>query len=431
MTNYQILSTNILEIDEAGLEAKSREISVAVLTSDILKGVKEPVFYAFRYGMLYNPKNDFSPNIKGKQAIKDYLIESYYQQLPRARDEYSKLLALVSGQGGQGGNEAELDELKQALKDARTRITSQAEQIKELSNKKDNGNQIERLEALIEMQAAATKAFSTMQSNRIEIAIQGKTTKVIEKIVHEKLLDILKLISADEAVYMHGPAGTGKSQIAEDIAEALELVFYPMSTLTQEFKLSGFIDAGGKYHETNFYRAMKHGGVFFLDEMDSCSPDVLVGINGALANGYYDFPIGTVYAHKDFRVIAAGNTIGRGADEGYTGRFALDMSTLDRFLGVEISYSPKIDEAVSNNDNELVIFAHSVRQAAENAGIMILMSYRSISKIAKLSKMDFSLVDVLKMAFIKGVASDDIRMLTRNMNIDSSNKYYKALKQAA
>ena len=92
-----------------------------------------------------------------------------------------------------------------------------------------------------------------------------------------------------------------------------------MSTVTQEFKFTGYQDGNGLYHDTNFYKAVKNGGLFFMDEMDSSASEVLVGLNACLANGYFDFPNGTIQAHKDFRVISAGNTIGRGATDDYAG----------------------------------------------------------------------------------------------------------------
>ena len=419
---YRILSTNAQEVKNKGLDAKTKTIDIAVLESDIENNNPNPVFYAYRYGMYYNPYNDFKPNIVPNHKINEELIGFYHDQLQTARQEYNRIL---STKNSGPNNSGEIIELQNQLNQKQIRINEQAKQIKELSSKgpEKNNGQIDQLKQMIE-------TLSAVQSNRIEIKIGDKPTKIIEKVVHEKFKDILSLLSVEEAVYMYGPAGTGKSELAKQVAEALELEFYPASTITQEFKLTGYKDANGLYHETNFYKAMKKGGLFFLDEMDSCSPDVLVSINGALANGYFDFPNGTLYAHKDFRVIAAGNTIGRGGDAQYTGRFALDASTLDRFLGVKIDYSLAIDNIVSNNDKDLVSFAHALRKTAEENEIIILMSYRSISKIAKLQKMDFTLVEVINMALIKGIASDDIRMLTRNMSIDSSNKYYKALKQA-
>lgn len=421
---YTILATNIEGLKEKGIAAKDGEISIAVLNSDI--GETEPRLYAFRQGMIYNPSDEFKPNIAGNHKLPEKLIEEYFKLKDVARMKLSELK--LSGVTSGGNNSGEIIELKKALEQKQARINEQAARITELSNKapeKNNGGQMDKLEAMI-------KTLEQVQSNRIELKIGEKTTKILEKVVHENFKKVLALINENEAVYLYGPAGTGKSRLAEDIADALDLNFYPASTITQEFKLTGYKDGNGVFHETNFYKAMKEGGLFFLDEMDSCLPDVLVSINGALASGYFDFPNGTLYAHKDFRVIAAGNTIGRGGNEQYTGRFALDLSTLDRFLGVEINYSEKIDIAVANGNTELVEFAHEVRKTAETYGIIILMSYRAIGKIAKLENMEmFDLPEILNMALIKGIAADDIRMLARNMNIKASNKYYKALEQAA
>lgn len=388
------LSTNIEEVKATkGMEAKSNEISVAVMMEDLEKGVENPVFYATRYGMLYNPNDDFAPNVKAGQRIQGMHVESYYQQLPKARQEYKKRLA-------------------------RFKTTSTGENT---TTSDDN----EKMKELIKSVMEKDKIIQEQLKKIDELS----KTETVKKIVHERFETIIGLLSSKQAVYLHGDAGTGKSRLAEDIAKELNLTFFPASTLTQEYKLSGFIDGHGKYHETNFYKAMKYGGLFFLDEMDSSSSEVLVGINGALASGYYDFANETVYAHKDFRVIGAGNTIGRGATEKFTGRQALDMSTLDRFWGVPIDYSPAIDNEVAHGDKDLVSFANEVRRATKETGINLIMSYRSLSRIADFQD-KLSLKDIMTMAVIKGIESDDVRMLARNMNLATTNKYFKAFKEA-
>ena len=420
---YTILSSNIEQVKADGLEAKSAEISVAVLTKDLEKGIETPIFYATRYGMLYEPE-DFAPiNVKAGQRIKGAHVESYYAQLPGAREQYRKLLEKYQGgNGGPGASSTEINELKETIKSQKTRINEQASRIAELSTKGGNESQVDQLNQMIQ-------TLKEIQGNRIEIVQKGKTTKILEKIVHEKFETIVQFIAKGQAVYLHGDAGTGKSRIAEDVADALDLDFYPASTLTQEFKLSGFEDGNGKFHETNFYKAFVNGGLFFLDEMDSCSSEVLVGLNGALASGYYDFPTGTVYAHENFRCIGAGNTIGRGATEKYTGRQALDMSTLDRFWAIPIDYSPAIDNAVTKGDADLVAFAQEVRRASAETGIIIIMSYRSLSRIADFQDM-LPLKEVMEYAVIKGIDADDVKMLSRNMNLSTTNKYFKAFKEA-
>lgn len=90
------------------------------------------------------------------------------------------------------------------------------------------------------------------------------------------------------------PFQTGKWQfschfpvICQQVAEALGLDFYFTNAVTQEYKLTGFIDANGNYQETQFYKAFTKGGLFFLDEMDASIPETLIILNAAIANRYY------------------------------------------------------------------------------------------------------------------------------------------------
>ena len=188
-----------------------------------------------------------------------------------------------------------------------------------------------------------------------------------------------------------------------------------------------FIDAYGKYQETQFYKAFSKGGLFFIDEIDASIPEVLVILNAAIANRYFDFPIGKIEAHPDFRIIAAGNTVGTGADNNYTGRYCLDRATLDRFCMININYSPKIEEALSDNNVELLSFCRTFRNVVKDAGIQCICSYRTISRISILEKV-LKLPDVITISLLKGLEIDDIEIIKNAMGkIIPQNKYYKAL----
>lgn len=232
----------------------------------------------------------------------------------------------------------------------------------------------------------------------------------IEGITHEKFDQVLNMVYNDIPAYLSGPAGTGKNVICKQVAEALGLDFYFTNAVTQEYKLTGFVDANGNYQGTQFFDAFTKGGMFFLDEMDSSIPETLVILNAAIANRYFDFPKhGRVEAHPDFRVIAAGNTTGTGANSDYTGRYCLDRASLDRFALINIDYSPKIEMAVTENDEELVEFCHAFRTITEQSGISCLFSYRSLERIHKLilSK-TLSMQEIFDIALLKGLDSDDV-----------------------
>ena len=125
------------------------------------------------------------------------------------------------------------------------------------------------------------------------------------EVKHECFNALLQLVQLGESVYLYGPAGSGKNYVCEQIARALGIEFYYQNSITDEYKLTGYLDASGNYHETEFYRAFTRGGLFMLDELDASCPDTLVTLNAALANGYFTFPGGRVKMHPDFHCIAA------------------------------------------------------------------------------------------------------------------------------
>lgn len=256
-----------------------------------------------------------------------------------------------------------------------------------------------------------------------------EATHKVEGTVHECFDKVLNLVNADIPVFLSGPAGTGKNVICKQIAEGLGLDFYFTNAVTQEYQLKGFIDANGKYHETQFFKAFTQGGLFFLDEMDGSIPETLIILNAAIANRYFDFPTGKFEASPNFRIIAAGNTVGTGADIEYTGRFQLDASSLDRFALINVDYSPAIEKAVTNGNEELCSFARTFRKVTQKAGIRCLCTYRAMERITKLEN-TFSLDEVLQMALTKGLAKDDLNVIIKGLvNEGIKNKYLEAMKK--
>ena len=258
--------------------------------------------------------------------------------------------------------------------------------------------------------------------------LSGTTTKV-EGVQHHKFDMVAKLVYNNLPVYLWGPAGTGKTDLVRSVAKALGLDYYQASKVTEVFTLTGFVDANGNYIESDFFKAFTKGGIYLFDEMDASDEESLVAFNAAVSQRCFSFPkVGMVQAHPDFRVVGAGNTGGTGANEAYTGRRALDASTLNRFFYVEIDYDKDIEKCCARGDEEIVNFIHDLRKAAERKGITIVLSYRNITAMATLKGM-FSDEDILRGCVIKEKDRDAIYMLLDSMT--TSSRWTKALRNCA
>ena len=245
-------------------------------------------------------------------------------------------------------------------------------------------------------------------------------------LVHAKFNDILALMKAGKSVYLHGPAGSGKNVICEQIAEAMGLEFYYTNTVFDKCELSGYNDAMGIYRDTQFYRAFKNGGLFMLDEVDVSIPEALTTINGALSCKYYTFGSELVKRHPDFKCIVAGNTAGTGADEMYNTRAKLDESTRNRFAFVPVDYDPRIEKAAAGGDAAIVEFLRDLRKAAKKNNISIITGYRCMKDLADLKNSCISVADRLEYLVFKGMDKDERNILFAGLK-NPANEYAAAM----
>lgn len=289
----------------------------------------------------------------------------------------------------------------------------------------------------VEPQTEGKKAANVIEAIKNEVeekAIEVPAVTVEPKVVevpngevhHEEYETIKALLEANIPAYLAGPAGSGKNHTVEQICKELGWDFYFSNSVQQEYKLTGFIDAGGKYHETEFYKACTSAVdcVFFLDEMDASIPEVLVLLNAAIANGYFEFPNGRVTL-ENVHFVAAGNTVGNGADEAYTGRMVLDQATLDRFAIVQFDYSMKIELAITKGNVDLVSFIRQLRKDAEEKGIRATFSYRCLTMVTKLEKANLPMDKILQIAVVKGLDKDTVN----TFSITGATKYHEALRK--
>lgn len=274
------------------------------------------------------------------------------------------------------------------------------------------------------------KTYGVLPKQVVEIKV-GDKKREIKGVFHKQFEDILTMVECGLNPLISGGAGSGKTHLCEQIAQALDYEFFYTGSILQEHKLFGFKDANGDYHETQFYKwCTTPKSLFMFDEFDSSDNNVILGVNTALANGYVDFPKeGRIYIPKENRFIASANTLGRGADSMYVGRNQLDAATLDRFAFIQFEYDEDIEKSLAYDIN-LYEFIYQLRKAIAHNGLDELVSMRATKNAtALLEHSNMSKDKILAYTIIKTMSKDSINTLVGDSIFDKNNEWYKELKK--
>jgi len=188
-------------------------------------------------------------------------------------------------------------------------------------------------------------------------------------------------------VALVGDAGTGKSTLAEQVAEALGLRFHPFSCSggVAESKLFGRmtpnLNTGEEvYRASELVDYFRNGGVFLLDEMDGLDANVLTAANGMFEAKRWAAPSGEVIErHPDFILFSAMNTYGTGASRLYTGRSQLDAASLDRWVVLDCDYDAELERSLCSVPAIVDTF-HGIRAKVRSLGLRRWVTGRMIER---------------------------------------------------
>jgi cobaltochelatase CobS len=255
----------------------------------------------------------------------------------------------------------------------------------------------------------------------IEVRLPDGSHRTLES-THHQLEEILSLVGeGHQNVMMVGPAGSGKTTLAKNLAEALgkEFGFISLSQGVTESHLMGRIlpqeDGSWQYQPTRFIEIFEGGGVFLLDEIDAADSNLMVSINAALANGVLANPNGQIHKrHPETVIIAAANTWGRGADASYVGRNALDASTLDRFVmsTAFVDYDPQLEEQICSGlskpqKDQLLGWIRDLRTAISRSKLRRIASTRLVVGSAAALRAGKTL-DEVKARYFRSWTADEV-----------------------
>lgn len=248
------------------------------------------------------------------------------------------------------------------------------EAAKEYINSKESGL-LWYVDERIKEEAMKLRPIQVVVGERPEVEFKEK--------LHKCFHPVLQALQHERQAFLVGPAGTGKTTLAGQVAKAMGLQFGHISCTAgmSEAHLMGRMIADGSYVGSEFIELYEKGGVFLFDEIDAADPNTLLIVNSALANGRMSVPNRRskpfAERHEDFYAICVANTYGNGSNQ-YSGRSILDAAFLDRFCmsKVDVGYDNDLEKELLGERMSLAVKLWQVRKNIDSYKLRRILSTR-------------------------------------------------------
>lgn len=215
---------------------------------------------------------------------------------------------------------------------------------------------------LLDVSVPFSERYAIVQAEKKRRMEQGE-------LFHEAFDDVITALMEDANPYLIGPSGCGKTYMINQIGQILGMECTDIGYINEEYDILGYVTAMGEYNESNFYRLYKYGGIAFCDELDNGNSKATVKLNSFLTNqtnACYFFPGGErVDRHANFRVIAAGNTDGSGANSNYSTREKIEESVQQRMIPIYVDYDNRVEKKILSKYPNWFEFACAFRKATD------------------------------------------------------------------
>ena len=431
------------------------EAAFIALISGTIKSIDELSFGASNRISVFEEQKRKARQLAGFYDIDEVAIAQTNKYVEQLQDKYNSLVANIA-KTNNILNEAQEKAVEDFKKETQGILANADRIIAEVNEASDSRKkQIEDLgtgilreiHRLIDEHPEAEEVLRTKDSGynplldmrkpareRYNAAIKNlKTTEYY----HDCFKDALGYVIINQPVFLQGPTGCGKSHMAKQIAEVLEVPFYNIGFITDAWnEIKGWNNAAGNFEKTSFYDAYKYGGVAFIDEIDISNPQALMELNKITGeNGYepYIFQNGEcVTPHPNFRLVAAGNTFGRGGDQDYQ-RNALDISTLDRYQKVQVTYNEELEREILKNHYDIYEYLITLRAVAGERNSSLLVTTKSLTDIRNAIESGiFDLAQAFNGKLINGESVDILEELNKEVinrkgNSEPAKAFTKAI----
>ena len=361
----------------------------------------------------------------GRQKVADAITMTSIaeeQTLRKLEEALKKAIQKQLSEGGDsmGKNRKEMKQAKSDLKDSMEHHANRFSKRLEAEYNKELQKLVDQAKEKIEEQIKPDELSVKLPDTDGEVKIERP---------HPKLKEVLEHVTVGNLVFLTGPAGSGKTTLGMQVADALQRKFYFTGAVHQKHELLGFTDAKGVTVRTPFREAYENGGVFLFDEFDACTPHAVTPFNAALSNKHCAFPDGIVHQHDEFVAIAAGNTYGTGANRQYVGRYQQDAASLDRFVMIQIDYDKQLEELLVSQEcakwgnkaahraTNFLIKARCVREAVNELGIPHIVSPRASMMAARMYGAHDKVSDpaLEEQLLWKGLSEDQRKQINQHM----------------
>lgn len=228
---------------------------------------------------------------------------------------------------------------------------------------------------------------------------------IIKPCYWDKLTRYLAPGNARPAVALVGPAGNGKTTVAEAALEALgyEYIVIDATEYLEPADLIGSMTydpaKGEVWRDGPVVTAFRNKKAIIINEFDALNPRAALCLQsvtqepGANKKMRYATTPGCpdhdrVFPEGDCPLIVTMNTYGTGATRQYVGRNALDAATADRFTIISTGYENEVQILESRGFStdlaeRLQKWAVSIRQKIDQNSLRVILSNRTLLRIAQ------------------------------------------------